>query len=170
MRTLQAHAVRKYHLLIATLVVVADRLAKWLVASHISLHDSIVIIPGFFHLTHVQNRGAAFGIFNDSPSSWKITALVFFSVLALVVVAVLLWKNSHALNATGIGLSLVFGGALGNLWDRLANKHVVDFLDFFVGSYHWPAFNIADSAIVVGAILLMAEIVFAKHPKKQFGI
>jgi signal peptidase II len=161
---LSSHAMRKYHFLTAALVVLADQMAKWLVARHIGLHESIVVIPGFFHLTHVQNRGAAFGLFNDSPSQWKITALVLCSVLALAVVAVLLWKNSHTLSVTGIGLSLVFGGALGNLWDRLASKHVVDFLDFYVGSYHWPAFNVADSAIVVGAILLMAEIVLVKHP------
>jgi signal peptidase II len=167
---------RKYHFLIALLVVVADRLTKRLVAANIALHDSIVVIPNFFRLTHVQNRGAAFGLFDQSPNEWKIMALVLFSVVALAVVAALLWKNSQTLTATGVGLSLILGGAMGNLWDRLANKHVVDFLDFYLRGYHWPAFNVADSAIVVGAILLMAEIAFAKHPreeratKKQFGV
>jgi signal peptidase II len=115
----------------------------------------------------VQNRGAAFGLFDDAPGEWKITVLILFSVLAMAVVAGLLWKNSHAMTATGIGLSLVLGGAVGNLWDRLADRHVVDFLDFYLGIYHWPAFNIADSAIVVGALLLVSEILFAKSPQEE---
>jgi signal peptidase II len=158
---------RKYHLLIALLVVFVDRFAKWLVARNILLHDSIVIIPRFFRLTHVQNRGAAFGIFDDSPNEWKVAALILFSILALVVVTALLWKNSHAMSATGVGLALVMGGAIGNLWDRVATGHVVDFLDFYIGSYHWPAFNVADSAIVIGAFLLVGEIIFAKRPHQE---
>jgi signal peptidase II len=144
------------------LVLLLDRLAKWVVATNIPLHDSIVVIPGFFHLTHVQNTGAAFGLFADSSAQWKVGALVSFSVVALVVVSALLWKNSHSLSVTTIGLSLILGGATGNLWDRMVSGHVVDFLDLYVGSYHWPAFNVADSAIVIGAILLVSEIVFAK--------
>ncbi len=139
-----------------------DRLAKWAVASNIRLHDSVVVIPGFFQLTHVQNTGAAFGLFADSAAQWKIGALVSFSVVALLVVSALLWKNSHSLSTTTIGLSLILGGAMGNLWDRMMSGRVVDFLDFYVGSYHWPAFNVADTAIVIGAILLISEIFFAK--------
>jgi signal peptidase II len=163
----QQRAMRKYHFLIALAVVVADRLSKWLVERNIPLHDSIVVLPSLFRLTHVQNRGAAFGLFDDSPHEWKITVLVLFSIIALVVVTALLWKNGHSLNATGIGLSLVLGGALGNLWDRIAARHVVDFLDFYLGNYHWPAFNIADSAIVVGALLLVSEILVAKKPQQE---
>jgi signal peptidase II len=153
---------RKYFFLIAALVLLLDRLAKWAVATNIPLHDSVVVIPGLFHLTHVQNTGAAFGLFADSSAQWKVGALVSFSVVALVIVSALLWKNSHSLSTTTIGLSLILGGATGNLWDRMVSGHVVDFLDFYVGSYHWPAFNVADSAIVIGAILLVSEIVFAK--------
>jgi signal peptidase II len=153
---------RKYFFLIAAIVLLLDRLAKWAVASNIPLQYSIVVIPGFFHLTHVQNPGAAFGLFADSSAQWKIGALVSFSVVALVIVSALLWKNSHSLSTTTIGLSLILGGATGNLWDRMVSGHVVDFLDFYVGSYHWPAFNVADSAIVIGAILLVSEIIFAK--------
>ncbi len=160
--TQQRHAMRKYFFLIAALVLLLDRLAKWAVASNIPLHESVVVIPGLFHLTHVQNTGAAFGLFADSSAQWKVGALVSFSVVALVIVSALLWKNSHALSTTTIGLSLILGGATGNLWDRMVSGHVVDFLDFYVGSYHWPAFNVADSAIVIGAILLVSEIVFAK--------
>ncbi len=161
------HAMRKYHFLIAVLIVFFDQVAKWIVARNLSLHDSLVVIPGLFRITHVQNRCAAFGLFADSPTQWKIAILIAFSLIALVVVSALLWKNSHAMSVTGVGLALILGGAVGNLWDRLINGHVVDFLDFYVGSYHWPAFNIADSAIVVGALLLVAEILFSKAPEQQ---
>ncbi len=163
----ETHAMRKYHFLIAALVVVFDRLAKWVVDKNIALHESVAVVPGFFHLTHVENRGAAFGLFAESPSEWKIAVLVLFSLVALVVVSALLWKNSHAMTTTGVGLALILGGALGNLWDRLLSGQVVDFLDFYVGSYHWPAFNLADSAIVVGALLLVSEILFSKSPSEQ---
>jgi signal peptidase II len=153
---------RKYFLSIAIIVLLLDRITKWGIASNIALHDSVVIIPGLFRLTHVQNTGAAFGLFAESSAQWKVGALVIFSVLALLVVSALLWKNSHSFSVTTIGLSLILGGAMGNLWDRMTSGHVVDFLDFYIGSYHWPAFNVADSAIVIGAILLVSEIVFAK--------
>jgi len=157
---------RKYFFLIAAAVLLLDRLAKWAIAGNIALHDSVVVIPGFFHLTHVQNTGAAFGLFAESTAQWKIGALVSFSVIALIVVSALLWKNGHALTTTAVGLSLILGGATGNLWDRMTSGHVVDFLDFYLGSYHWPAFNVADSAIVIGAILLVWEVIFAKSGKE----
>jgi len=158
---------RKFHFLIAFVVVVLDRLSKLAVAHNIPLHDGIQIIPGFFRLTHLENRGAAFGLFADSPSEWKVAILVLFSVVALVVVSVLLWKNSHALSTTGMGLALILGGAIGNLWDRLAAGHVTDFLLFYVRDYQWPAFNVADSAIVIGAGLLVFEILFSKTPAHE---
>lgn len=157
---------RKYHVLIATLVVVLDRMTKWVISQNITLHDGVDVIPGLFRLTHVQNEGAAFGLFSDSPSEWKVAMLILFSVAALAVVSALLWKNGNAMNTTAIALSLVFGGALGNLWDRVASGRVIDFLDFYVGSHHWPAFNIADSAIVIGALLLLSEIFLAPQEEK----
>jgi len=161
------YAMRKFHLLIAVLVVMLDRITKLAIARNIDLHDSVQIIPDFFRLTHVENRGAAFGLFADSPSEWKVALLVLFSVVALVIVTALLWRNSHSLNTTGIGLSLILGGAIGNLWDRLLSGRVVDFLLFYVGQYQWPAFNVADSAIVVGAGLLVFEILFSKTPAEK---
>jgi len=152
---------RKWHFAIAIVVVVFDRLTKWLVEERLDLQETINIIPGFFRITHVQNKGAAFGLFAETSSEWRVTLLVMLSVVALIVVAGLLWKNHHSMLTTGIGLSLILGGAIGNLWDRVVAGHVVDFLDFYLGTYHWPAFNIADSAIVSGALLLVAEIFFA---------
>jgi signal peptidase II len=156
------YKMRKYFFLIALFVVLFDRLAKWAVATYIPLHESLTIIPGFFHITHVENPGAAFGLFAESTVPWKIAALVGFSLIALIIVSVLLWKNSHIMNTTTVGLSLILGGATGNLWDRVMAGRVVDFLHFYIGSYSWPDFNIADSAIVIGAILLVSEILFAK--------
>lgn len=158
---------RKYHFLIALIVIAIDRYTKWTIAHRLALHDSITVIPGFFRIIHAENPGAAFGIFADSPSQWKVSLLIVFSVIALLIVSMLLWKNSHAMTSTGIGLSLILGGAIGNLWDRLVSGHVVDFLLFFVGQHQWPAFNVADSAIVVGAGLLVFEILFAKSPSQQ---
>jgi signal peptidase II len=160
--SVSSYPMRKYFLLIALSVIVLDRFTKWAVARYIPLHDSIAVIPGLFHISHVENRGAAFGLFADSNFPWKIAALVGFSLIALIIVTVLLWKNGHTLSITTIGLSLILGGATGNLWDRVVAGRVVDFLHFYVGSYTWPDFNVADSAIVIGAILLVSEILFAK--------
>lgn len=154
---------RKYHFLIALLVVALDRSTKWSIAHKLTLHDSVAVIPGFFRIVHAENPGAAFGLFADSPSDWKIGLLILFSIVALMIVVTMLWKNSHRMTTTGIGLALILGGALGNLWDRLLNKRVVDFLVFYIGEHQWPAFNVADSAIVVGAGLLVLEILFAKE-------
>src|SRR5438045_8749188 len=147
------HAMRKFHLLIAFAIVCLDRVAKLAIAKSISLHESIQVLPGFFRITHVENRGAAFGLFADSPSEWKIAVLVLFSIVALVIVSALLWKNSHSMSTTGVGLSLILGGALGNLWDRGVSGRVVEVLLFYGGCYQWLAFYVSDSAIVLGAAL-----------------
>lgn len=160
---------RRLHILIALAVLALDRLTKWLIARDIALHDYIQIIPGLFRLTHVENRGAAFSLFADSTSPWRTALLVTFSVVALAIVIALLWRNSHSMGSTGIGLSLILGGALGNLWDRLMTGRVVDFLLFYIGQYQWPAFNVADSAIVIGAGLLAVEILFSKNTEKRLA-
>jgi signal peptidase II len=156
------NAARISYLLIAVIVVLLDRWTKHLVAQRIALYQHIQIIPGFFRLTHTENTGAAFSLFADSTAPWKTGLLIAFSVVALMVVGLLLWKNNHAHLATGVGLSLIMGGALGNLWDRASSGRVVDFLLFYVQRYQWPVFNLADSAIVVGAGLLVLEIVFGQ--------
>ncbi|HKN16767.1 MAG TPA: signal peptidase II [Candidatus Sulfotelmatobacter sp.] len=156
------NSARAIYLLIVVIVVLLDRWTKHLVAQRIRLYSHIQVIPGFFRLTHTENTGAAFSLFADSTAPWKTGLLIAFSVIALMVVSILLWKNQQAHIATGVGLSLIMGGALGNLWDRLARGRVVDFLLVYVKQYQWPVFNLADSAIVVGAGLLVIEILFAK--------
>jgi signal peptidase II len=143
----------KIHLLTIASVVALDRVTKHLIKQHLPISESFAVIPGFFRLTHLENPGAAFSLFAGSVSPWRIPALSAFSIAALVVISILLWKNRQV-NANSIALSLVFGGALGNLWDRLASGQVTDFLDFYIDVHHWYPFNIADSAIVIGALLL----------------
>src|SRR5271170_1571217 len=156
------NSARALYILIVLIVVVLDRWTKHLVAQRIRLYAHIQVIPGIFRLTHTENTGAAFSLFADSPAPWKTALLIAFSMIALIVVSALLWKNHHTHIATGVGLSLIMGGALGNLWDRLARGRVVDFLLVYVKQYQRPVFNLADSAIVVGAGLLILEILFAK--------
>jgi signal peptidase II len=153
---------RATHFVLALFVVLLDRWTKRLVAAHIAMYTHIQVVPGFFRITHTENTGAAFSLFADSPSHWKTAMLISFSVVAMIVVSVLLWKQSRALTMTGIALSLILGGAVGNLWDRVASGRVVDFLLFYVKTYQWPVFNLADSAIVVGASLLVLEIIFGQ--------
>jgi signal peptidase II len=158
------NSVRIVHFLLALVVVILDRWSKRLVAAHIQMYTHIQVIPGFFRITHTENTGAAFSLFADSPSHFKTAALITFSVVAMIVVSILLWKQTRAFTLTGIAFSLILGGAVGNLWDRVASGRVVDFLLFYVKQYQWPVFNLADSAIVVGASLLVLEIIFV-HPK-----
>lgn len=156
------NSARSIHFLLALLIVLLDRWTKRLVAARIAMYSHIQIIPGFFRLTHTENTGAAFSLFADSPSHWKTALLIGFSVVAMIIVSVMLWKQTRALTITGIALSLILGGAVGNLWDRIATGRVVDFLLFYVKQYQWPVFNLADSSIVVGAALLVIDILWGK--------
>jgi signal peptidase II len=158
---------RSIHFLIALLVILLDRWTKRVVAARIAMYAHIQVIPGFFRITHTENTGAAFSLFADSPSQWKTAMLIGFSVVAMIVVFFLLWKQNHGMTLTGVALSLILGGAVGNLWDRVASGRVVDFLLLYVKQYQWPVFNLADSAIVVGASLLVIEILFHKNPTDQ---
>jgi signal peptidase II len=155
----------KRHLLIALAVFVLDRVTKLVIMKTIMLDDAISIIPGFFRLTHLENPGAAFSLFAESTSPFRTALLVLFSLAALTVVGVLLWRDRNQYNVVTLSLSLILGGAVGNLWDRLADGKVTDFLDFYVGIHHWPPFNIADSAIVVGAILLLLRMLQKEQQK-----
>ena len=153
----------KRPLLIALAVLLLDRITKWAIAQTIPLEDAVNIIPGFFRLTHLENTGAAFSLFADSPSPFRTTLLIAFSVAALAVVSVLLWKDRSVFHSGTLALSLILGGALGNLWDRVSDGKVTDFLDFYIGVHHWPPFNVADSAIVIGALLLFLRMLRPDH-------
>jgi len=156
----------KRPLLIALAVLLLDRVTKWAIAQTIPLEDVVNIIPGFFRLTHLENTGAAFSLFADSTSPFRTALLIAFSVAALAVISFLLWKDRGNFHSGTLALSLILGGAVGNLWDRLSDGKVTDFLDFYIGIHHWPPFNVADSAIVVGAVLLFMRMLRKDHHPK----
>lgn len=150
------HRLKAYGL--SALVFVADRLTKSIIEAHVSPFDVHTVIPGFFDIVHSQNRGVAFGLMNDSPSPWRTILLIAFSAGALLLVAGLLWKASRWDRWTACGLALVLGGAAGNLFDRIMWGRVTDFLEFYIGNWHWPTFNLADSCVVIGSALLLLEL------------
>lgn len=154
---------RFLYLAIAVGIFLLDRWTKRLVAQKIALFDSISVIPGFFSITHVRNKGAAFSLFADSPAAWRVAMLVIFSLIALVIVLWLLVRTSNRLSLQGAALALILGGAVGNLWDRVLHGWVTDFLLVYYKHWEWPAFNVADSAICVGAVLLIGEMIFKKE-------
>ena len=152
---------RGWLLLLSLIVLVADRVTKWLAATRIELGDHVVVIPHVFAISHVENPGAAFSLFNDSSSPARVRwMLLVFSVVAAVAVLVALVKLGHRVSATTVALALILGGAVGNAWDRLRYGFVIDFLEVHIVHYHWPDFNVADSAIVVGGILLFFDALF----------
>jgi signal peptidase II len=138
-----------------------DQFTKWLVVRNVPLYDEIEVIPHFFSISHVLNTGAAFSLFasNGRPATG---ALAVFSAVVMALICILLWRTRYWTLQTA-SMALILGGAAGNFLDRVRLKAVVDFLSFDFGSYHWPDFNVADSAIVVGAILLAADAIFGKH-------
>jgi signal peptidase II len=156
---------RRTYLLIASAVLALDQIAKWLVAGRFSFDTSVTVIPGLFSLVRVENRGVAFGMLSGASSGLALTVIILVSVVALGVICYLLWKNDASAWRTGIALALILGGATGNLIDRIARGRVVDFLDFYFRDYHWPAFNVADSAIVVGAGLLIIDLFWGRVPQ-----
>ena len=149
---------RPWLLLLSLLIVVSDRLTKWLVAKKVALGDAVTVIPKVFRISHVENQGAAFSLFDNSASPERVRwMLLVFSLLAAVVVLFFLFKLGRELSATAIALALILGGALGNAYDRIRFGFVVDFLEVHIIHYHWPDFNVADSAIVIGGLLLLLD-------------
>jgi len=148
---------RAHYLTISALVVLLDAATKWIVATSIDLHDSLTIIPNLFQIVHVRNSGAAFGIGANAESQLVPLVLNVGAVVVFCVVVVYALRTSLSDRVLQIGLHLILGGAIGNLVDRFRFGYVVDFLDFYVREHHWPAFNVADSAICIGIGLLFFD-------------
>ncbi len=152
-------------LLIAALVVLADRLTKIWVAANIPMGGAIPVIPRVLRITHWTNEGAAFSLFAETASPHLVRwVLVSFSTLAALVVVVLLVRLGNRFTPTTIALALILAGALGNLHDRILYGSVVDFIEVHIFSYHWPDFNVADSSVVTGACLLLLGSFLEKKP------
>ena len=148
---------------LSAVIVVADQIAKWAVLGYFADRAPRQEITGFFNLMLVCNKGAAFSMFADAPG-WQTPLLIVFALVAAGLVSWLIVRNPGK-RLLCLGLALILGGALGNLIDRLRFGHVVDFLDFHALGWHWPAFNVADSGITVGAVLLILD-GFAHHEKR----
>jgi signal peptidase II len=155
---------RLLYLLVSLLVFLFDRWSKARVVEQISLGESIPIVRNFIHLTHSQNPGIAFGLFGLNPSPLQSWILIGLSVVAIGVVATLAWRYPAEKAGLQIAFALILGGAAGNLWDRIFDGQVTDFIDVFIRDHHWPVFNVADSAITMGIIgLAIALFFFEKH-------
>ena len=141
--------------LIAIGVFGADRWTKWLVETQLSGYDTRTVIPGFFNIVRSGNPGVAFGMFSGSGSPMHTIVLIGLSVVAISLLAGMLWRIERLDGPSAIGLALIFGGAMGNVFDRVRAGSVTDFLDFYIGTYHWYTFNVADASICTGAGLLI---------------
>jgi signal peptidase II len=150
--------------LIAAVVVALDRLTKSLIKTHVSAVDSITVVPGWLNIVHSENPGIAFGMLADATGAWRDILLIGFSSVVLVAIAVMLLRSSAPRDAwLRAGLGLILGGAFGNLYDRIVNGTVTDFVEAHAGGHYFPAFNVADSAITVGACLLLLDMWRAKE-------
>jgi len=132
-------------------VFIIDQVTKYLITSHLSLFQVIPVLP-FFNIVYVDNTGSAFGMFKGLGNPF----FIGIAGAAIIAVAVMIIKERE----NRLGLSLILGGAAGNLTDRLIHRYVIDFLDFYAGKHHWPAFNVADSALTVGIALILLKTVF----------
>jgi len=142
---------------IAAVVLVLDQTSKLVIEQGIAEWESFSVIPGFFNLVHVLNKGAVFGFLNRADTTWQVYFFIAASLAAVGVILYLLRTEQYGDKMMLAGLGLLLGGALGNLFDRVRLGFVIDFLDFYVGRYHWPAFNVADIAITTGTLALIVS-------------
>lgn len=153
---------RAFLFFISALVILLDRITKIAVARSLPLGGEHTVIPRVFWISHVLNTGAAFSLFGDTASPERVRwLLVGFSIIAAIIIAIVLIRIGRRITGTTLGLALILGGAIGNAWDRMRTGAVIDFLEVHIVHYHWPDFNLADSCIVVGGILLVLHSLIA---------
>jgi signal peptidase II len=154
---------------LAAFVAIVDHVSKKFIVHHLPTGHTKTIIPGLLRISHVLNTGAAFSFLADTASpDLVLKGLIFFSLAAVIIVGVLLIRSCNSITLTSIALALILGGAIGNLYDRVVYHYVIDFIEVTIIHYHWPDFNIADSAITIGACLLMIEI-FRSQPEEKIA-
>jgi len=149
---------------IAGSVVIADQVTKGIILDRLALYQTIPVVPGFFNITHIQNPGGAFGFL--AQQSPMVRALIFL-LMSFLAVCLIFWfyrKTPSTHRLLSAGFALILGGAVGNLIDRLRFGRVVDFLDFHIGTWHWPAFNVADSAITTGIAIFLLHVIMGRMP------
>jgi signal peptidase II len=150
------------------IVLVLDQITKYVIQTHVRLNDSITVVPGFFNITHVRNKGAAFGILSTLPEFWRSAFFITVTLVAVAAIIALIIKTHERLLV--YAFSLIAGGAIGNVIDRIRYGEVVDFIQWYVKSYYWPSFNVADSAISIGVVLLVFEMLFGTSIKSEAQI
>ncbi len=151
-------------ILVSGTIIFVDQVTKKLIVMHLALHEYIVVVENFFNITHVLNPGGAFGFFATQPQMMRKIIFLFLSSAVALFICWFYTRVARTHVFLSYGLALIFAGAVGNLVDRFQYGHVVDFLDFYVGTAHWPAFNVADSAISIGMAVLIYHVVFNKIP------
>ncbi len=154
-------------IVLVLLVVVLDQVTKFLVVNSFQLYDSLEIIPGFFNLTYLTNKGAAFGFLAGVDAAWRHYFFLSLASIALVLLVVAWFRLHRDHRFYGPALALIAGGAIGNVIDRVRVGAVVDFLDFYVATHHWPAFNVADSAISIGVVFFLLGNYLEERQKKH---
>lgn len=153
-------------IIIAPLTLLVDQVSKNYIMKGMVIGQSISIIDGFLRLTYIRNPGAAFGLFSSASESFRVPFFLGISFLAIAMVFIFYLRGARENTLLQVGLSLVLGGAAGNLVDRFRFHEVVDFLDLYFRQYHWPAFNVADSAISIGVVILLIDAVLAARLEK----
>ena len=154
----------KYVLLffVSGVLIVMDQYTKLMVSLHIPLNYSVKVVEGFFNFTHIRNSGVAFGLFASQQSEYKALMFIAISTIAIIAILVIFHQTPKEKKMVQTGLILIFSGAIGNLIDRVLHGEVIDFLDFFINRHHFPAFNIADSCITVGVIMMVIDLFFGE--------
>lgn len=149
--------------LVSAITVLLDQATKLQIMQSMRLHESIPVIPDFFSITYIRNPGAAFGLLASSSNGFRLAFFGLTSLFALVLLGTILYRLKPDDWSGQLSVAAVFGGAIGNLLDRVRFGEVIDFLDVYVGTYHWPAFNVADTAISLGVCFLAFHLAFDKH-------
>src|SRR5215471_3042306 len=154
------------YLVLVFLILLLDRISKTAIRLHFDLGQPVPVIDGAFNITYVQNTGVAFGILDSLSSSFKVVVLCLVASIAAIAVIIFSFRNSPYNRLLQISLGLILAGALGNLFDRIQYRYVVDFLEFHAGNHYWPSFNVADAAISIGVILLAWETFRNETPRR----
>jgi signal peptidase II len=160
---------KKYFRLVvvAGLVVIIDQISKVIIFEMLPLYGTFSVIPGFFNITHIHNPGGAFGFLAGHSAVWRHFVFLFISALAIGLIIYYYHKTPKNYLFLSCGFALILGGAIGNMIDRVRLGVVIDFLDFYIGNLHWPAFNVADSAISIGITIFIYHLIFNKIPDKM---
>ena len=156
-------------ILVSLAVVVGDRLSKRLIQHSLTAMDSISVFSGWLRIIHTENPGGAFGVLAEGNALLRTVVLIGVSALVLVFVVRALWSRNPSFHAstTRLGLALILGGAIGNLYDRVVHGTVTDFIEVYHGGWSFPAFNVADSAITIGAVLLMIDFLWPRRRRME---